>query len=62
MFAVYSQFVVPQDEGFSVALPSKVSESPPHPPPPSISINDVTLLAALKWNFAILEVKTDLTM
>ena len=58
MFAVYSQFVVPQDEGFSVALPSKVSESPP----PSISINDVTLQAALKWNFAILEVKTDLTM
>ena len=45
--AVYSQFVVPQDEGFSVALPSKVSESPP-PPPPSISINDVTLKAALK--------------
>ena len=40
-------------------MPSKVSESPP---PPSISIDDVTLQAALKWNFAILEVKTDLTL
>ena len=32
------------------------------PPPPSMSINDVTLQAALEWNFAILEVKTDLAM
>ena len=47
-----------------VAFKGECKISPPPPPLPalSISINEVTLQATLKWNFAVLEVKTDWTM
>ena len=46
-----------------VAFKGECKISPPPPLPAlSISINEVTLQATLKWNFAVLEVKTDWTM